>query len=50
LFSDQRVLILRGNDRIAADGLNYSGEQEQVVFEGRVRVQLIPTQATSSGP
>jgi lipopolysaccharide export system protein LptC len=50
LFSDQRVLILRGNDRIAADGLNYSGEQEQVVFEGRVRVQLIPTQETSSGP
>lgn len=50
LFSDQRVLILRGNDRIAADGLNYSGEQEQVVFEGRVRVQLIPTQETTSEP
>lgn len=42
LFSDQRVLILRGNDRIAADALDYSGELEQVVFEGRVKVELIP--------
>jgi lipopolysaccharide export system protein LptC len=42
LFSDQPVLIVRGNDRIAAKGLEYSGEQEQVVFEGRVRVELIP--------
>lgn len=49
LFSDQRVLILRGNDRIAADGLNYSGEQEQVVFAGRVKVQLIPNQVTDTG-
>lgn len=44
-FSDQPVLIVRGNDRIAAKGLDYSGEQEQVVFEGRVRVELIPNKA-----
>jgi hypothetical protein len=42
LFSDQAVLIVRGNDRIAAKGLDYSGEQEQVLFEGRVKVELIP--------
>lgn len=50
LFSDQAVLILRGNDRIAAKGLDYSGEQEQVVFEGRVRVELIPNKAASTTP
>ncbi len=42
LFSDQAVLILRGNDRIAAKGLDYSSEQEQVVFSGRVKVELVP--------
>ncbi len=42
LFSDQAVLIVRGNDRIAAKGLDYSGEQEQVVFQGRVKVELAP--------
>lgn len=42
LFSDQPVLIVRGNDRIAAKGLEYSGEQEQVLFQGRVRVELVP--------
>jgi lipopolysaccharide export system protein LptC len=42
LFSDQAVLIVRGNDRIAAKGLDYSGEQEQVLFDGRVKVELIP--------
>ena len=42
LFSDQAVIIVRGNDRIAAKGLDYSGEQEQVLFEGRVKVELIP--------
>jgi lipopolysaccharide export system protein LptC len=50
LFSDQAVLILRGNDRIAAKGLDYSGEQEQVVFEGRVRVEMIPNKAASTTP
>ncbi len=42
LFSDQAVLIVRGNDRIAAKGLDYAGEQEQVVFQGRVKVELAP--------
>jgi lipopolysaccharide export system protein LptC len=50
LFSDQPVLIVRGNDRIAAKGLDYSGEQEQVVFEGRVRVELIPNKAAPTPP
>lgn len=42
LFSDQPVMIVRGTDRIIAKGLDYSGEQEQVVFQGRVRVELVP--------
>lgn len=42
LFSDQPVLIVRGTDRITAKGLDYSGEQEQVVFQGRVKVELLP--------
>lgn len=42
LFSDQPVVIVRGTDRIAAKGLEYSGEQEQVVFQGRVKVELLP--------
>ncbi len=50
LFSDQPVLILRGTDRIAAKGLEYSGEQEQVVFEGRVRVELIPNKPEPTTP
>ena len=50
LFSDQPVLIVRGNDRIAATGLDYSGEQEQVVFEGRVRVELIPNKPEPTAP
>jgi lipopolysaccharide export system protein LptC len=50
LFSDQPVLIVRGNDRIAAKGLDYSGEQEQVVFEGRVRVELIPNKPEPTTP
>jgi lipopolysaccharide export system protein LptC len=49
-FSDQPVLILRGTDRIAAKGLEYSGEQEQVVFKGRVRVELIPTKPEPTTP
>jgi lipopolysaccharide export system protein LptC len=50
LFSDQQVLIVRGNDRIASKGLDYSGEKEQVVFEGRVRVELIPYKAETTTP
>ena len=50
LFSDQPVLIVRGTDRIAAKGLEYSGEQEQVVFKGRVRVELIPTKPEPTTP
>lgn len=50
LFSDQPVLIFRGNDRIAATGLDYSGEQEQVVFEGRVKVQLAPSKKAVTVP
>lgn len=50
LFSDQAVLIVRGNDRIAAKGLDYSGEQEQVVFEGRVKVELIPNKGAVKAP
>ncbi|MEY4507647.1 MAG: export transporter periplasmic protein LptC [Pseudomonadota bacterium] len=41
-FSDQAVVILRGNDRLVAQGLDYSGEQERVVFSGRVKVELMP--------
>lgn len=50
LFSDQTVLIVRGNDRIAAKGLDYSGEKEQVVFEGRVRVELTPNKPEPTKP
>jgi lipopolysaccharide export system protein LptC len=50
LFSDQPVLIVRVNDRILAKGLDYSGEQEQVVFEGRVRVELIPNKSEPTTP
>lgn len=42
LFSHQAVLIVRGNDRIAAKGLDYSGEQDQVLFQGRVKIELAP--------
>jgi lipopolysaccharide export system protein LptC len=49
-FSDHRVLMGRGNVRIAAKRLDYSGEKEQVVFEGRVRVELIPNRAEPTTP
>lgn len=42
LFSDQPVLIVRDNDRIVSKGLDYLGEKEQLVFQGRVKVELIP--------
>jgi lipopolysaccharide export system protein LptC len=50
LFSDQPVWIVRGTDRISAKGFDYSGEQEQVVFQGRVRVELVPNKPSVSTP
>ena len=50
LFSDQPVMIVRGTDRITAKGLDYSGEQEQVVFQGRVRVELVPNKQPVATP
>ncbi len=43
VLSDQPVLLVRGNDRMAADTLDYRGGNERVaVLNGRVRVTLAP--------
>jgi lipopolysaccharide export system protein LptC len=43
VVSDQPVLLVRGNDRMSADTLDYRGGDERVaVFNGRVKVTLAP--------
>lgn len=43
VVSDQPVLLVRGNDRMSADSLDYRGGDERVaVFTGRVKSQLAP--------
>ena len=40
--SDQRVLLIRDNDQISADALDYQGDATQVVnLTGRVRAKLV---------
>ena len=42
IVSDRPVTLLRGNDRLVADTLNYTGEDQVANFKGRVKVQLAP--------
>lgn len=43
VVSDQPVLLVRGNDRMSANALDYRGGDERVaVFTGRVKSQLAP--------
>lgn len=42
IVSDRPVTLLRGNDRLVADTLNYTGEDQIADFKGRVKVQLAP--------
>lgn len=43
VVSDQPVLLVRGNDRMSADSLDYRGGDERLaVFTGRVKSQLAP--------
>lgn len=42
LLSDRPVTVVRGNDRINADSLDYQGDDQVVLFKGRVKAQLSP--------
>lgn len=42
IVSDQPVTLLRGNDRLLADSMDYTGEDQLANFKGRVKVQLTP--------
>ena len=42
IVSDRPVTLLRGNDRLVADTLDYAGESQIANFKGRVKVQLAP--------
>lgn len=42
LVSDRPVTLLRGNDRINADTLDYQGDDRVLLFSGRVKAQLNP--------
>lgn len=42
IVSDQPVVLLRGSDRLVADSLDYTGEDQVARFKGRVKVQLLP--------
>lgn len=42
IVSDRPVTLLRGNDRLVADTLDYTGEDQVAQFKGRVKVQLAP--------
>ncbi|QHE89096.1 LPS export ABC transporter periplasmic protein LptC [Hydrogenophaga sp. BPS33] len=42
IVSDQPVVLLRGSDRLVADSLDYTGEDQVARFKGRVKVQLSP--------
>lgn len=40
VLSDRPVLLVRGNDRLTADTLDYRGDERVAVLSGRVRAQL----------
>lgn len=42
IVSDRPVTLLRGNDRLLADTLDYTGEDQIANFKGRVKVRLAP--------
>lgn len=42
LVSDRPVTVLRGNDTLRADALDYQGDEGVALFEGRVKVLLSP--------
>ena len=42
IVSDRPVTLLRGSDRLVADTLDYTGEDQIARFKGRVKVQLAP--------
>jgi lipopolysaccharide export system protein LptC len=42
IVSDRPVTLLRGNDRLVADTLDYTGEDQVAQFKGRVKAQLAP--------
>ena len=42
MISDQPVELRRGEDRLTADTLDYSGVDRVAHFKGRVRVRLQP--------
>lgn len=42
VVSDRPVLLVRGNDRLAANTLDYRGDERAAVMTGRVRAQLAP--------
>ena len=48
IVSDRPVILLRGSDRLAADSLDYTGEDQLARFQGRVKVQLAPRQPAST--
>lgn len=42
VLSSQPVTLVRGNNRLNADTLDYQGDEGVAVFQGRVRAQLVP--------
>jgi lipopolysaccharide export system protein LptC len=42
LVSERPVTLLRGNDRLQADSLDYQVDDSLALFRGRVKVQLVP--------
>lgn len=42
LVSDHPVTLVRGNDRLNADTLDYKGHERVAVFKGRVKAELSP--------
>lgn len=42
LVSERPVTLLRGNDRLQADSLDYSADDSVALLRGRVKVQLSP--------
>ena len=42
VISDRPVVLVRGNDRLTADSLDYRGDERAAVLKGRVRATLAP--------
>ena len=42
MISDRPVVLVRGNDRLTADSLDYRGDERAAVLKGRVRATLAP--------